>query len=80
MKSVTPLKAIWLMYFSTSSAVMPMPRSLTVRVFFLGSSFTSMERSPSSPLNSPRVLSVFSFCVASTALLMSSRRKISWSE
>ena len=37
-------------------------------------------RSPSSPLNSPVEESVLSFCVASTELEISSRRKISWSE
>ena len=35
MNSSAPEKAIWLMYLSTSSAVMPMPRSVTVSVFAL---------------------------------------------
>ena len=37
-------------------------------------------KSPSSPLNSPALARVFSFCVASTALLIISRKKISFSE
>lgn len=38
---------------------------------------TCTVKSPTSPLNSPIEESVFSFCVASTALETNSRRKIS---
>ena len=75
--SSAPEKAIWLIYLSISSAVMPIPSSDTVSTRLSGSSFT---RIPSSPLNSPVEESVLSFCVASTELEISSRRKISWSE
>ena len=80
MNSSAPEKAIWLMYLSTSSAVMPMPRSVTVSVFFCGSTATWIVTSPSSPFTSPIDERVLSFCVASTAFEISSRRKISWSE
>ena len=75
--SSAPEKAIWLMYLSISSAVIPIPRSEMVMV--LSSNLTRTVRSPNSPLNSPTDESVFNFCVASTALETSSRRKISWS-
>gem|GEM_PF-5607557 len=78
--SSAPEKAIWLIYLSISSAVMPIPSSDTVSTRLSGSSFTRIVRSPSSPLNSPVEESVLSFCVASTELEISSRRKISWSE
>lgn len=80
MNSSAPEKAIWLMYLSTSSAVMPMPRSVTVSVFCALSTATWIVRSPSSPFTSPIDERVLSFCVASTAFEMSSRRKISCSE
>ena len=80
MNSSAPEKAIWLMYLSTSSAVMPTPRSVTVSVFFSLSTATRIVRSPSSPLASPIDERVFSFWVASTAFEISSRRKISCSE
>ena len=75
--SSAPEKAIWLMYLSISSAVIPIPRSEIVIV--LSSNLTCTVKSPSSPLNSPTEESVFNFWVASTALETSSRRKISWS-
>jgi len=73
-------KAIWLMYFSTSSAVIPTPRSVIERIFLSLFTFTWMVRSPSLPLNLPSDARVFSFCEASTALEINSRRKISCSE
>ena len=79
-KSFTPEKAIWLIYLSISSSVIPMPRSLMVSVPSFSFRFTLTVRSPSSPLKSPLSASVFIFCVASTALETISRRKISWSE
>ncbi len=66
-----------LIYLSISSAVIPMPRSETVRVPFSASTVTRTSSSPSSSLYSPNEASVRSFWVASTALLTSSRRKIS---
>ena len=77
MNSSAPEKAIWLMYLSTSSAVMPMPRSVTVSVLASLSTETRIVRSPRSPFISPIDERVFSFWVASTALEISSRRKIS---
>ena len=77
MNSSAPEKAIWLMYLSTSSAVMPMPRSVTVSVLASLSAETRIVRSPKSPFISPIDERVFSFWVASTALEISSRRKIS---
>ena len=53
------------------------PRSEIVMVFFFSSSRTSMRSSPSSPFASPTFARVLSFWVASTALEMSSRIKIS---
>ena len=69
-----------MMYLSISSSVMPIPLSLMVKVLFFSSSDTRTVKSPSSPLNSPFSANVFIFCVASTALLTISRKKISWSE
>ena len=77
--SSAPEKAIWLINLSTSSAVMPMPWSETVKVFFFLSMLTRTRKSPNSPFTSPTDERVFNFWVASTALLISSRRKISWS-
>src|SRR4051812_48408678 len=78
--SSAPENAIWLIYFLISSAVIPIPLSEIVIVFAFSSSFTRMLRSPSSLLYCPSEESLFTFCVASTALLTSSRRKISLSE
>ena len=75
--SSAPEKAIWLIYLSISSAVIPIPRSEMVIV--LSSNLIRTVKSPISPLNSPTEASVFNFCVASTALETNSRRKISWS-
>ncbi len=77
--SSAPEKAIWLMYFSISSAVIPIPRSLKVSVPFSLSMLTETFSSPNSPLNSPTEANVFNFCVASTAFETNSRTKISWS-
>ena len=77
--SSAPENAIWLINLSTSSAVIPMPWSDTVKVFFALSMDTRTRKSPKSPFTSPTDERVFSFCVASTALLINSRRKISWS-
>ena len=79
MKSVAPENAIWLMYLSISSSVMPTPWSEMVIVPASLLTATRTVRSPSSPLKSPTDASVFSFCVASTAFEITSRRKISWS-
>ena len=79
MKSVAPENAIWLMYLSISSSVSPMPWSEMVMVLASLSMLTLIVRSPRSPLKSPTDASVLSFCVASTAFEISSRRKISWS-
>ena len=78
--SVAPEKAIWFIYLSTSSLVMPIPLSRMVRVFFFLSTSIFIVRSPSSPLNSPADARVLSLFVASTALLTISRRNISFSE
>ena len=59
---------------------MPIPWSETVSVFLSLFIITRTRVSPNSPLNSPTEASVLSFCVASTALEINSRRKISWSE
>ena len=77
--SSAPEKATWLMYLSISSAVIPIPRSIMLSVFAFLSTLMWMVKSPNSPLASPRLVNVLSFCVASTALETSSRRKISWS-
>ena len=77
--SSAPENAIWLIYLSISSAVIPIPASLTVRVPFSASTDTVTFSSPSSSLYSPQEARVFNFCVASTAFDTSSRRKISWS-
>mgnify|MGYP007127933468 CR=1 FL=1 len=79
-KSLTPEKAIWLIYLSISSSVMPMPLSLMVMVPAFSSTDMRTVRSPSSPLKSPFSASVFIFCVASTAFETISRKNISWSE
>ena len=79
-KSLTPENAIWLIYLSISSSVIPIPRSLIVSVPSFSSRLTLTVRSPSSPLKSPFSASVFIFCEASTAFDTISRRKISWSE
>src|SRR5690348_3202170 len=68
------------MYFLISSAVMPMPLSLMVMVFAFSSTDTCTVKSPRSLLYCPREESLLIFCVASTALLTSSLRKISLSE
>ena len=70
-------KAIWLMYFFTSSSLIPMPLSKTVMVFFFLSTLTSMVISPRSPLTSPSDESAFNFWVASTAFDINSLRNIS---
>ena len=72
--------AIWLIYLSTSSSVIPIPRSVMVSVFSLSSTATRIVKSPNSPLNSPLDATAFIFCVASTAFATSSLKKISWSE
>ena len=72
--------AIWLMYLSTSSSVIPRPLSMTLRVLASSSSTMRTFSSPSSPLNSPETARAFIFWSASTAFATSSRRKISWSE
>ena len=78
--SSAPENAIWLIYFSTSSPVIPIPLSLMVIVFLSLSSITSTLSFDKSVLNSPTDLSVFNFCVASTALETSSLKNISLSE
>ena len=77
--SSAPEKAIWLMYFSTSSAVIPNPWS--IRCIFLPSLsiLTSMIGLPYSTLASPILAKCFNFKVASVALDTNSRKKISWS-
>ena len=80
-KSFAPEKAIWLMYSSTSSAVMPMPLSSKRMVFRSGLTRTRMPySSPSGRVNSPMRESFFSFVTASQPLEIISRRKMSWSE
>ena len=59
--SSAPENAIWLIYLSTSSAVMPIPLSEIVNVPASLSSLISTRRSPNSPLNSPHDESVFHF-------------------
>src|SRR6202000_1584529 len=78
--SVAPEKAIWLMYFLISSAVIPKPLSDMVMVFFFSSKATSTRRSPNSPLYWPNELNRLIFLVASTAVDTSSLEKISRSE
>ena len=65
------------MCFSTSSRVIPIPLSDTVKVPASLSAFTRTRKLEASPLNSPEDANTFNFCVASTAFDTISRRKIS---
>ena len=75
MNSLAPEKATWLMYFLTSSAVMPMPVSEMVLVFcsLSTATFTFISSSLSG-------CSMRNLVIASQALLTASRRNISLSE
>ncbi len=80
-KSVAPENAIWLMYSFTSSAVIPIPLSMTVSVFSSGLLRTMIFHSLSSAISaSPIRASFFSFVIASQPFETSSLRKMSWSE
>ena len=75
MNSAAPEKATWLMYFRTSSAVMPMPVS-EIRIVFFSLS-TDTVTAISSSLSG---WSMRNLVIASHALDTASRRKISLSE
>ena len=80
-KSVAPENAIWLIYSSTSSAVMPSPLSMNFRVFSSGFTRTcTCGLYFSGSVYSPIISSFFSLVIASHPLEISSRKKISWSE
>ena len=78
--SSAPEKATSLMYLLTSSAVIPIPLSLIVMVFFLASKMTLTFKSFTSCLTSPAAAKVINFCEASTALDTNSLKNISVSE
>ena len=75
--SSAPENATSLIYFFTSSLVIPIPLSITCRVFLELSILISICLSPKSPFISPILLKWLSFVVASVALEISSLKNIS---
>ena len=79
-KSFAPEKAIWLMYFTISSSVIPIPLSLIVIVPASLSRTTSIFHSVLSISASPTEISFLSLLIASLAFDTISLIKMSFSE
>ena len=78
--SSAPEKAIWAMYFSTSSSVIPIPVSAIEIVLRLLSILTEILKSVSWTARAPPSLRIRILFRASVAFEMSSRIKMSLSE